>query len=236
MKQLITHFSARPVGLVLMVFMGLLSSSCSLLQRNAEIKSAPALSTPAQHLARMNFGRQAEFGLCIPPACPTVTSKTLAPLPRATLPETRSSALVSFLDEGKAIVPESHRTTTVAPAPTPTAPKTVSVHFRFAEAALSLEAKAILDSTAAAVPNAKQISISGRTDNVGTDSVNETLAAARAQAVHEYLATRHPRLKHLLQSDAQGTCCYVSPNDTEQGRSLNRRVDVRISRNGEARP
>lgn len=236
MKQSITHCLARPIGLVLMACTGLLSVSCSLLQRNTETKSTPAQPTPAQHLAQMNFGRQAEFGLCIPPACPTVTSKTLAPLPRATLPETRSSATVSLLDEGKAIAPESHGTTTVAPSPAPTAPKTVTVHFRFAKAALSLETKKILNSAVAAVPEATRISISGRTDNVGTDSVNEALAVARARAVYEYLATRHPRLKHLLQSDAQGACCYVSPNDTEQGRSRNRRVDVRISRNGDARP
>lgn len=114
--------------------------------------------------------------------------------------------------------------------------KPVSVYFRFADASLSTEAQAILDSAVAAVPDATRISVSGRTDNVGPVTANERLAAARARAVHEYLCTRHPRLTPLLQHDAQGSCCYVSPNDTEQGRSLNRRVDVRIHRNGDARP
>jgi len=134
------------------------------------------------------------------------------------------------------MVSQPQQTTTVAPAPFQTVAKPVSVYFRFADASLSTEAKAILDSAVAAVPDAKSISISGRTDDVGPANVNELLAAARARAVHDYLRTHHPHLTPLLQHDAQGSCCYVSPNDTEQGRSLNRRVDVRIGRKGDARP
>ena len=134
------------------------------------------------------------------------------------------------------MVSQPQQTTTVAPVPAQTLAKPVSVYFRFTDASLSTEAKAILDSAVAAVPDAKWISISGRTDDVGPANANERLAAARARAVHDYLRTSHPRLTPLLQHDAQGSCCYVSPNDTEQGRSLNRRVDVRIGRNGDARP
>lgn len=237
MTQSINAFLARPVSLVLMACMALLSSSCGLSQHHAGTKSGPTPPTPALHLAQMNFGRLAEFGMCTPPACPAVTPKTLAPLSHAPLPETRTSATAPFLDEEATIVPQSSQTTTaVAPAPLQTVANPVSVYFRFAEASLSTEAQAILDRAIAAEPDAKRISISGRTDNVGPANANERLAAARARAVHDYLRTRHPRLTPLLQHDAQGSCCYVSPNDTEQGRGLNRRVDVRISRNGDARP
>lgn len=236
MTQPIPLFFARPAGLVLMACIALLSSSCSLSQRNTGMQSEPAQPTPAQHLAQMNFGRQAEFSLCTPPACPAVTPKTLALLPRATLPETPPSATAPFLDDGEAIVPESPRTTTVAPLPLQTAAKTVSVHFRFAEASLSPEGEAILDSALTAVPDAKRIFISGRTDNIGTANANEALAAARARAVHDYLSTRHPHLTPILKLDAQGACCYVAPNDTAPGRSLNRRVEVHLSRDGGSPP
>lgn len=88
----------------------------------------------------------------------------------------------------------------------------------------------------AATPNAKHIVISGRTDSIGPANANELLATARARTVHDYLRTAHPNLAPVLKLDAQGACCYVAPNDTEQGRSLNRRVDVHFSSNGRQQP
>ena len=141
---------------------------------------------------------------------------------------------------GEEIILASPGTTTESLPPSRPAPeslnKTVTVHFGFGDALLSGADKVALDSAVAAAPDAKQITISGRTDSIGPASVNELLATARARTVHDYLQTAHPNLAPVLKLDAHGSCCYVTPNDTESGRSLNRRVDVRFSSDREQRP
>jgi outer membrane protein OmpA-like peptidoglycan-associated protein len=112
----------------------------------------------------------------------------------------------------------------------------VTVHFRFGDSSLSGADKVVLDSAVAAAPDAKQIVISGRTDSIGPASANELLAIARARTVHDYLRTAHPHLALVLKLDAQGSCCYMAPNDTESGRSLNRRVEVLFISDREQRP
>jgi outer membrane protein OmpA-like peptidoglycan-associated protein len=113
--------------------------------------------------------------------------------------------------------------------------KTVTVHFRFGDASLSAADKVVLDRAVASAPDARHIVISGHTDNIGPARANELLATARARTVHGYLRSAHPNLAPILKLDAQGACCYVTQNDTEQGRSLNRRVDVLI-RGDEGQP
>lgn len=110
------------------------------------------------------------------------------------------------------------------------------MHFKFGDASLSAADKVALDSAVSATPHAKHIVISGRTDSIGPASANELLATARARAVSDYLRTAHPHLAPVLKLDAQGACCYVEPNDTEQSRSRNRRVDVLFSSDGEQQP
>ncbi|WP_114971342.1 OmpA family protein [Rhodoferax ferrireducens] len=242
MKQSPSRSFASAVRWVLPLCAALLAASCGLMQhRQQQTSSLAQTAQPASHLAQMNFGRHAEFGLCTPPACPTVTPKTLAPLlPHAALPEPRPTAAASTLSAGEEIMPASLGTTTGSPSPTrPTATslsKTVTVHFRFGDASLSAADKVVLDHAVASAPDAKHIVISGRTDSIGPASVNEWLAAVRARTVHSYLRTRHPDLTSVLELDAQGSCCYVAPNDTESGRSLNRRVDVFFNRDGEQPP
>ncbi len=67
--------------------------------------------------------------------------------------------------------------------------------------------------------------IHGHTDNVGDPEANKRLAAKRANAVLAYLIEQgvdQSRLKIL----AQGEDKPVAANDTEEGRGLNRRVEV----------
>lgn len=237
-----TRFFASTIRLGLPLCAALLVSSCSLLRHSqTETPSLPQIAEPASHLAQMNFGRQAEFGLCTPPACPAVTPKTLAPpLPRKATLVPPPPPAASTLDTGEEIIPASRGTTTGSPSPFGHAEqslgKTVTVHFRFGDASLSAADKVALDSAVAATPDARHIVISGRTDSVGSASANELLATARARTVHDYLRTEHPHLASVLKFDAQGACCYVAPNDTEQGRSLNRRVNIIFSGDGKQRP
>lgn len=239
MTRFPSHSFASPIRLVLTLCAALLVSSCSLLRHSQrETLALAQIAQPTPHLAQMNFGRQAEFGLCTPPACPTVTPKTLAPpLPRATLPESQLPATALTLDSGEKIISPSPRITAGVPSPfrraTESLSKTVTVHFRFGEASLSAADKVALDSAVASAPDAKHIVIWGRTDSIGSANANELLATARARTVTDYLRTEHPHLASVLKLDAQGACCYVAPNDTEQGRSRNRRVEILFSSNGE---
>lgn len=232
MRRIHSYAFASSVHWVLTLCAALLSSSCSLMQRSQQQASSLAqITQPAPHLAQMNFGRQAEFSLCTPAACPTVTPKTLAPLlPHAALSEPRPPPAASTLSAGEETIPPSPSTSAEMPSPFRRAPaslsKTVTVHFRFGNASLSAVDKVVLDRAVASAPDAKHIVISGRTDSIGPASVNALLATARARAVNDYLRTQHPDLAPVLQLDAQGSCCYVAANDTDQGRSLNRRVDV----------
>jgi outer membrane protein OmpA-like peptidoglycan-associated protein len=71
------------------------------------------------------------------------------------------------------------------------------------------------------------IDIYGHTDSVGTDAYNMTLSENRARAVSDYLSMRG------VQRVRMGTLGYgetqpVATNETEQGRSANRRVEIRI--------
>lgn len=233
---------ASAVRWILPLCAALLASSCSLLRYSLrEVPSFRQNAQPAPHLAQMDFGRQAEFSLCTPATCPTVTPKTLAPLrPHAALPTPRSTVAASTLSTGERIIPASPGTTTGSPSPSRRAPeslsKTVTVHFGFGNASLSVADKVALNSAVASAPDAKHIAISGRTDSIGPASANEFLATARARTVHDYLRSAHPNLAPVLKLDAQGGCCYVAANDTKQGRSLNRRVDVLFSSDGGQQP
>ncbi|WP_128002284.1 MULTISPECIES: OmpA family protein [Piscinibacter] len=204
------------------------TASCSLLPRAADDQAAPSVaSRPAQlRVVQMNFGRDAYFAACAEPACPSVTQKTL---PQAELRQT--VALVAPVRPEPAVV-ESSPAPPPAPAPAakPARPKVEEIHilltFPFASAALTDTAK---DTLRRALPTAREsdrIVISGRTDSVGSDEVNQKLALARALAVRNYMRDAVPDLPNVISIDAKGRCCFIAPNDNEGGRSKNRRVEV----------
>lgn len=203
------------------------TASCSLLPRAADDQGvASVASRPAPlRVVQMSFGREAYFAACAEPACPSVTQKTLPQ------PELRQQvALVT------------------APPPSPTPPAIVEpppsqevtpkrarqqaeethilLTFPFASAALTDTAK---DTLRRALPTAREsdrIVISGRTDSVGSDEVNQKLALARALAVRNYIRDAVPDLPNVISIDAKGRCCFIASNDNEGGRSKNRRVEV----------
>ena len=69
--------------------------------------------------------------------------------------------------------------------------------------------------------------IVGHTDSVGTDSYNQSLSERRARATANYLSAQgvtSARLRPLGRGETEP----VSSNDSESGRSQNRRVEVAI--------
>ena len=72
------------------------------------------------------------------------------------------------------------------------------------------------------------VDVDGHTDNVGSDSSNLELSRRRARSVAEYLASRKvdPR---RLSMQGFGESRPLAPNQSNQGRSQNRRVEIRIA-------
>ena len=109
--------------------------------------------------------------------------------------------------------------------------ETVSVNFRVNSAVLSPEAKAQLDSLAAKTTGAKayMIEVAGHTDSTGSDAKNFRLSRQRAEAVVQYLAVNHKiPLRRFVTPMGYGKTDAVADNTTREGRSQNRRVDVKM--------
>jgi outer membrane protein OmpA-like peptidoglycan-associated protein len=71
------------------------------------------------------------------------------------------------------------------------------------------------------------IEIGGYTDNLGEDVANQLLSEKRARAVEEYLVGNGIE-KDRLAVVGYGEANPLAPNDTEEGRVLNRRTEIRI--------
>jgi outer membrane protein OmpA-like peptidoglycan-associated protein len=74
---------------------------------------------------------------------------------------------------------------------------------------------------------ALKVEISGHTDNVGNETVNEKLSELRAKAVCDHLISKSidpGRMTHK----GLGSSMPISPNDTEEGRKQNRRVEFKF--------
>lgn len=72
-----------------------------------------------------------------------------------------------------------------------------------------------------------QISIEGHTDSSGSDVFNQKLSQKRAEAVRDYLIARGVE-PDRLKAIGYGETRPISPNDTEEGREKNRRVEFNI--------
>lgn len=68
--------------------------------------------------------------------------------------------------------------------------------------------------------------IVGHTDNVGTLPTNQTLSEKRAQAVQSALTTKYGVSAKQLSAHGVGQLSPLAINTTEEGRALNRRVEV----------
>jgi outer membrane protein OmpA-like peptidoglycan-associated protein len=72
-----------------------------------------------------------------------------------------------------------------------------------------------------------RIEISGHTDNTGGIQYNQTLSEKRAKSVVDYLAGKGIQINRLSYR-GYGSSIPVEPNETEEGRSANRRTELKI--------
>ena len=72
-----------------------------------------------------------------------------------------------------------------------------------------------------------KIEIGGHTDNVGEELANQTLSQERASSVKKYLVEHGVSSSRLI-AKGYGESIPVADNNTEKGKKLNRRTEVRI--------
>jgi len=89
------------------------------------------------------------------------------------------------------------------------------------------EMKPYLDEVVAILKNNPNLwmEVQGHTDSTGTANHNYTLSRNRAQAVMDYLISNGVAADRL-RSTGYGATRPISKNDTEEGKSLNRRVEL----------
>ncbi len=75
---------------------------------------------------------------------------------------------------------------------------------------------------------AVHIEISGHTDNVGNDQLNQTLSENRAKAVYEYLIASQVNAARLVYK-GYGKTQPIAPNTSDEGRQKNRRTEFMIT-------
>ena len=103
------------------------------------------------------------------------------------------------------------------------------VNFAFNKATLTPNARSILDgvSTELLAHPALRIEVGGHTDGKGSASYNLRLSDSRAAAVKDYLVSRKVDAGHLS-SHGYGKTMPIADNNTDEGRELNRRVELKI--------
>ena len=78
-------------------------------------------------------------------------------------------------------------------------------------------------------PEARLI-LNGYTDSVGSTDYNLMIAESRASSVKLYLVAKGVNPLQITVA-GKGARDFVATNDSEEGRSLNRRVEIQIDRN-----
>lgn len=149
-------------------------------------------------------------------------------------PTTGQTAAGAASDIPAAPVATTKVDATPAPVPEPTPALAASIVppsvrpllFSKATATLGDAAKAEIAELLPLASKAERIYIRGRTDSTGTPNGNRALAAARAASVRAALVAAGINPQRLKVSSC--TTCYAAPNDTEAGRSANRRVEIEL--------
>ncbi|MFZ5443970.1 MAG: phosphate ABC transporter substrate-binding/OmpA family protein [Myxococcota bacterium] len=77
------------------------------------------------------------------------------------------------------------------------------------------------------------LQVEGNTDSRGSEAANKTLSARRAESVKNYLVKNFSIDPKRFVTVGQGSSKPVAPNETEDGRALNRRTDIKVVLNAQ---
>jgi OOP family OmpA-OmpF porin len=102
-------------------------------------------------------------------------------------------------------------------------------NFEFDKATLLSTAYPVLNELAETIKKfpARRWKIEGHTDAIGSDSYNMDLSRRRAQAVADYLISQGVKSSQL-EVVPMGESSPVATNNTQEGRAMNRRVEIQI--------
>lgn len=136
--------------------------------------------------------------------------------------EKRAAAALASLAEVAKVNEESRGTVITLPG---------GVLFPSGGSTLSPSARQALGRVAdalAAQPTDSKIMIEGHTDDRGSDTANQQLSQARADAVRSFLVERGMP-PDRVQAIGKGESAPIAGNDTSEGRATNRRVEIVVS-------
>jgi outer membrane protein OmpA-like peptidoglycan-associated protein len=104
------------------------------------------------------------------------------------------------------------------------------ISFDFNSAAVKPEFRPALDQVAQTLASYQStfVDVSGHTDSIGSDVVNQRLSEQRAKAVADYLGYQGVNTARVA-TRGYGKSYPIASNDTEQGRAENRRVEIKLS-------
>ncbi len=139
--------------------------------------------------------------------------------------------LCTFL--GKAPAPAPAPPPAPAPAPAPPQQERFvlrGVNFAFDSDELDPASSVVLDVVAETLNSRPDVRVvvEGHTDSRGDEAYNRTLSQRRAETVQRYLIGKGV-LASRMQARGFGESQPVAGNDTDEGRALNRRVELNIS-------
>jgi OmpA-OmpF porin, OOP family len=111
---------------------------------------------------------------------------------------------------------------------------TQQIHFEFDKDVIRKESYPILDAVADVLQRIPEmrIEIQGHTDNKGRPAYNLKLSDRRAASVRKYLVAKGIATERLV-SHGYGMTRPLVPNDTDQNRALNRRVQFMRTEGGQ---
>lgn len=107
-----------------------------------------------------------------------------------------------------------------------------NINFAFDRAELTDYARGILDAASQVINQLSgehaslQVQIDGHTDAIGSPGYNVALSERRANAVKQYLVRKGVDANRI-ETQGFGLTKPIATNDTEEGRALNRRAEVR---------
>lgn len=103
-----------------------------------------------------------------------------------------------------------------------------NLNFEFNKSVILPESFASLDELASVMAQTTwSLKLLGYTDNKGSDSYNLKLSENRAKAVKDYLINQGID-QNRIQSKGYGSANPIAPNDTDENRAKNRRVEFQI--------
>jgi outer membrane protein OmpA-like peptidoglycan-associated protein len=112
------------------------------------------------------------------------------------------------------------------------------IYFEFNSEVIRSVSFPLLDQVASVLndlPADKRVRVEGYSDSMGNDQYNIDLSYKRARAVVEYLVA-HGVPAERLSYEGYGEVNPIAPNDSPEGRALNRRVEFTIIEPSDSRP